>query len=294
MAVDLRGIAYEQAREIVRRAVDDFLIRSLSEQPQSLVRKVIEYTVLSGGQRWRPLVAVASGLIFDPDPLPIVVPGACGIELAHAASLILDDLPSMDDAAMRRGKPCPHLVFERWAVDLAPVFMITLAYRLSLGNKRVASDRRVRMAIAMSIAGLDMIAGQAMDVDHPDKDHDPKILAECYRQKCASLYAAAALTGALSFGVDHADAEKLFQCGLNLGLAYQFLDDVSDVIATEDRSLKTAGQDADKVTAIDLYGLAGARSKIDEFREAALAELEGYGTEADMLRTIIRSASWQA
>ena len=294
MAVNLRDMAYEQAREIVRREVDDFLSQSLSEQPRSLVRKVVEYAVLSGGQRWRPLVAVASGLIFDPDPLPIVVPGACGIELAHSASLILDDLPSMDDAAMRRSKPCPHLVFERWAVDLAPVFMITLAYRLSLSNKRVASDRRVRMAIAMSIAGLDMIAGQAMDVDHPDKDHDPKTLAECYRQKCASLYAAAALTGALSFGVDHADATKLFQCGLNLGLAYQFWDDVADVIATEHRSLKTAGQDTDKVTAIDLYGLAGARSKIDEFQEAALAELEGYGTEADMLRTIIRSASWQA
>jgi geranylgeranyl diphosphate synthase type II len=294
MAVNLRDIAYEQAREIVRRAVDDFLSRSLSEQPRSLVRKVSEYTVLSGGQRWRSLVAVASGLIFDPDPLPIVVPGACGIELAHAASLILDDLPSMDDAAMRRGKPCPHLVFERWAVDLAPVFMITLAYRLSLSNKRVAPDRRVRMAIAMSIAGFDMIAGQAMDVGHPDKDHDPKILAECYRQKCASLYAAAALTGALSFGVDHEDATKLFQCGLNLGLAYQFLDDVADVIATEDLSLKTGGRDTGKVTAIDLYGLAGARIKIDEFREAARAEIEGYGTEADLLRTIIRSASWKA
>jgi geranylgeranyl diphosphate synthase type II len=294
MSVNLRGIAYEQAREIVCRAVNEFLVRSLSEQPSSLVRKVAEYAVLSGGQRWRPLVAVASGLIFDPDPLPLVMPGACGIELAHSASLVLDDLPSMDDAAIRRSKPCPHLVFERWAVDLAPVFMITLAYRLSLGNNRVAHDRRIQMAIAMSIAGLDMVAGQEIDMDNPDKSLNPKTLTECYNQKCASLYAAAALTGALSVGVDHADATKLFQCGLNLGLAYQFLDDVADVIAADNRSLKTAGRDSNKLTAVDFYGLAGARSKIYEFRDAALAELEGYGAEANMLRKIIRSAIWQA
>lgn len=293
MSWKLREMAHEKAHEVVRQAVDDFLSCSLSRHPQNLVRKVVEYTVISGGHRWRPLVAVSAGLIFDPEPLQLVLPGACGIELAHAASLILDDLPSMDDAALRRGRPCPHLVFERWAVDLAPIFMVTLAYRLSLDNHRVAADKRIQTALTMSIAGLDMIAGQVMDMEHDNKDSQSHRLIDCYSKKCASLYAAAALTGALSVGAKNVDAEILFKCGMYLGLAYQYSDDLADVVATEEETLKTVGQDTGKKTAVDLYGLDGTRGKITQFRETALAKLKGYGTEANLLRSIICSASWE-
>jgi geranylgeranyl pyrophosphate synthase len=76
--------------------------------------------------------AVAAGKIFRDDSLRLVLPAACGVELAHGASLVLDDPPSMDDAAIRRGKPCTHHAFPAWAADMTPVFLVTLAYRISL------------------------------------------------------------------------------------------------------------------------------------------------------------------
>ena len=84
--------------------------------------------------RWRALVAVAAGTVFRDDALQLVLPAACGVELAHAASLVLDDLPSMDDACVRRGKPCTHRAFLGWAAHMAPVFMVTLPYQISLDN----------------------------------------------------------------------------------------------------------------------------------------------------------------
>lgn len=289
----LGDLDFDKVRERIRLAVDACLKQALDRQDASPVREVAAYTVLGGGHRWRPLVAVASGLIFDSQPLDKVIPGACGVELAHAASLILDDLPSMDDARVRRGRPCPHLVFGRWAVDMAPVFMLTLAYQLSLENGLVDHQRRVETAQALSRAGLDMVAGQSRDMERGAADNDPDSLEKCYLQKSAALYAAAALTGALSVNAGSEDATRLYRCGLNLGLAYQFQDDLADVTATEAEALKTTGRDDAKTTAVDLYGLEGTRERVTVFREAALAELAVYGPEADLLRKVISLAGWQ-
>ncbi|HBH41554.1 MAG TPA: hypothetical protein DDW26_06550, partial [Rhizobiales bacterium] len=94
----------------------------------------------------------------------LVLPAASGVELAHAASLVLDDLPSMDDASVRRGKPCTHRVFPAWAADMVPVFLVTLAYEISLDNPRVDAPARIKAALELSAAGLMMIRGQVHDM----------------------------------------------------------------------------------------------------------------------------------
>ena len=158
------GQDFDAAKAEVRRAVEDFLAEVFIQQPDTEVVRAARYAVLGGGHRWRALVAVAAGRIFHHDALQLVLPAASGVELAHAASLVLDDLPSMDDASVRRGKPCTHRVFPAWAADMVPVFLVTLAYEISLDNPRVYAPARIKAALELSAAGLMMIRGQVHDM----------------------------------------------------------------------------------------------------------------------------------
>lgn len=277
----------------VRAAVEGGLVDAFDAQPASVVRDCARYVTLGGGHRWRAIVAVASGSIFDDDALKIGLPGACAVELAHAASLVLDDLPSMDDARMRRGKPCAHLVFPRWAVDMAPVFMVTLAYEVSLANALTSHQRRVAGALLLGGAGQRMIAGQTLDMtqDYPE-DSPERILIQCYELKSGVLYAAAAQAGAILCGASDEEAERVRLAGLNLGLSYQLMDDVADVEAGLADVGKTTGLDGAKWTAIDWLGVEGARRQSEAFRDRGLAALEHFGPRADFLRSLVREASW--
>jgi len=285
---------FSSAKQEVRGAVESYLAAAFDAVPDTDVARAARYAVLGGGHRWRPIVAVAAGRIFSDDALNVGLPGACGVELAHAASLVLDDLPSMDNARMRRGKPCTHLVFPAWAVDMTPVFLITMAYRISLGNPRATEARRVEAAMLLSSAGLQMIAGQTRDIlqDFFAGRSDERLL-ECYELKSAALYGAAAKAGAILCGASGPDAEAVHVAGMNLGISYQLLDDVADVVAGLEDVGKESGMDAGKWTAINWLGVDGARTKSKEFQSRGLAALERFGPNADWLRTLIGEASYK-
>ncbi|WP_346913788.1 polyprenyl synthetase family protein [uncultured Roseibium sp.] len=276
----------------VREAVERYLEEQFAAYAETEVRRAAEYTALGGGHRWRPIVAIAAGRIFHTDALEIALPGACGAELAHAASLILDDLPSMDDAALRRGKPCVHLVFPKWAVDMAPVFLVTMAYAISLNHDRSSADRRVQAALALSSAGTAMIEGQCLDLASSLADGTEAQMLDCYRLKSAALYGAAARGGALLCGAGPEDADRMERAGFYLGLAYQFMDDVADVTATVEQVGKQVHQDDGKFTATAWLGVEGAAEMSRSYQTKALAELAPYGPEAEWLRSIVCEASW--
>lgn len=294
VALTTAAVDFAASKKEVREAVEDCLREAFARYPDTEVSKAAQHAVLGGGHRWRAIVAVAAGQIFDDDALQIGLPGACGVELAHAASLVLDDLPSMDDAKVRRGKPCAHLVFPSWAVDMAPVFLITMAYQISLENPRATEDRRVNAALLLSSAGLRMITGQTKDVlqDFTRGSPDQRLL-ECYELKSAALYGAAAKAGAILCGANEREAETIYVAGLNLGMSYQLLDDVADVVAGVADVGKHSGMDAGKWTAIDWLGVDGARQKSREFQSKGLAALEQFGSRADWLRTLVCEASYK-
>jgi geranylgeranyl pyrophosphate synthase len=273
--------------------VEDHLSCKFDAYPPSEVSDVARYAVMGGGHRWRAIVAVAAGEIFHPDALAIGLPGACGVELAHAASMVLDDMPSMDNAEMRRGKPCAHRIFPAWAVEMAPVFLVTMAYQISLDNKRASEERRVRSALLLSAAGLDMIAGQVRDLKQEHTSDEERLL-QCYSLKTGSLYAAAAKAGAILCGASEEEADRIEVAGLNLGLSVQMHDDVADVVAGVDEVGKHSGRDAAKWTAVDWLGVDGARAKSLEFQSQALAALEHFDARAYWLRTLVCEASWKA
>jgi geranylgeranyl pyrophosphate synthase len=205
---------------------------------------------------------------------------------------VLDDLPSMDDAELRRGKPCTHLAFPDWVVDLAPVFMITMAYQISLNNPRVSEERRVRAALEVSAAGLQMIAGQSRDVvqAHAGERAEGDLL-ECYQLKTGVLYATAAKVGAILCGATDGEAQTIYSAGMNLGLAFQLLDDVADAVDADAKIGASAGIDAEKWTAIDWLGVEGAVRESRDYQSRALSDLRCFGARADWLSAIVREAT---
>ena len=194
------------------------------------------------------------------------------------------------------GKPCTHRAFPAWAADMAPVFLVTLAYRTSLDMPSVPAPARIKAALELSDAGLMMIEGQVHDI-RQDLDagaSEETRLLTCYRLKSAALYGAAAKMGGILTGADDEDAASLQAAGIDLGYAYQFLDDVADVVAGVAEVGKERGKDAGKCTAIDLFGVEGARRKASEFQARSLSHLESFGVEADWLRRLVTEASWKA
>lgn len=290
------ALDFDAAKREVRFAVEDYLTSAFDGFPDTEVARAARYAAVGGGHRWRALVAIAAGSIFRDDALRIVLPSACGIELAHAASMVLDDMPSMDDAKVRRGKACTHLAFFPWAADMAPVFMVTLAYRISLENELAPPAARVAAALEVSQAGLAMIEGQVHDMRQAldGAASQEERWLRCYRLKSAALYGAAAKIGGVLTGASEAEIGRLGAAGADLGLAYQFLDDVADVEAGVAEVGKACGMDEGKLTAVDLFGVKGARERAKAYQDRSLRQLDGFGPEADWLRRLVTEASWKA
>jgi geranylgeranyl pyrophosphate synthase len=283
---------FEAFKTRVRQSVEQHLEEILSAQDDTEVCRTAKYGVLGGGHRWRAMVAIAAGIIFDRDAMKICLPLACGVEMAHGASLILDDLPSMDDADYRRGKPSAHLVFPAWAVHLAPMYLINTAYRAVLDHPLATPERRLAGAIEMSNAALLMIEGQEIDLSQPPGGDEQATMLKCYERKSGALYATAARVGATFCGADEADRRAVYDACMNLGLSYQYLDDVADVEAGLGEVGKLPGSDAGKRTAIHFFGVGDTKIQAQKYQDMALSHLERFGPEAEILRDLARHASW--
>ncbi len=168
-----------------------------------------------------------------------------------------------------------------------------MAYQISLENERATEERRVRAALLLSSAGLQMISGQVKDIEQEHVSNEEGLL-QCYLLKSASLYDAAAKLGAILCGANENEAQRIYAAGLNLGMSYQLLDDVADVVAGVSEVGKHSRMDAEKWTAVDWLGVEGARHKSLEDRSLGLAALEDFGPRADWLRTLVCEASYAA
>jgi geranylgeranyl diphosphate synthase type II len=280
----------KELQDQIRAQLEDCLIGAFSSCQDSEICRVAKYALLGGGHRWRGLVVVAVGRIFAHKVPEKFLPLGAAFEMAHAASLILDDLPSMDDARIRRGKPCAHLVFPTWAVDMAPAFLVALANHLLLNDSPVPLACRTSAAIELNRAGLQMASGQELDLLQPSEQDDEQRLLRTYRLKTGVLFAAAAKAAALLCAADEATASKFYECGMNLGLVYQLLDDVADAETPMEVMGKCQGMDAKKRTSIQLFGVDGAKSLANELKEKSKSQLTEFGSEANFLRELIADA----
>lgn len=281
-------LSHDEWKAQVRAAIEAGLVEALARSPETEVRTVAEYVTLGGGHRWRGLCAVAAGEIFRDDALDVVLPFACGIELVQSATLLLDDLPSMDDAGLRRGKPTAHLVFPRWAVDLTPSYLVTLAYELSLRESPAPAERRAAAAVELSRAGQEMIAGQVADLMGADGEAD---LLGVASRKAGAFYAASVSIGGILCGASADEVTMLYATGLAFGVSYQILDDIADATASSAQIGKETGADSGVRTFVDWLGTDGAMAQSVELQASATRELDRFGDKAERLKGVIAEAT---
>ena len=261
---------------LLRPKIDQRLEAVFSALPQTEVVHAARYAVQGGGHRWRGLMAVAAGLIFRPDAEECVLPLAAALEMVHAASLVLDDLPSMDHSSMRRGRPCVHAVHPQWVVDLLPAFLVNLAYRTVAEPSGVPEGCRLRALVWMADMAACLAQGQEMDLKRGHTSVPEKELLECHALKSGSLFMASLAGGGLLCGAGPAEAKVLREAGSKSGQAYQILDDISD-----------GEEEAGKCTALSLWGREKALFLAKRLLGEARDLLGCWGPKADELRGLL-------
>ena len=264
----------------------DQVVPSLGTPPPAL-HDAMRYTLLLPGKRLRGVLTLATASMLGGDP-DDALPLASAVEMVHASSLILDDLPSMDNATLRRGKPTLHRVSGEANAILAAVALLNAAFALvmeagGLGEKARGEAAR-RLARAIGSEGL--IGGQVVDLEATGKRVDLDALEFIHSHKTGALFIVAAEFGALSAGGRARDVEALGRYAKNLGLAFQITDDLLDYSGNPETTGKDAGRDRDKTTFVNLCGIDGARRLVDELIDASVAALKPFGRRGGMLRAL--------
>ncbi|MGI6460595.1 MAG: polyprenyl synthetase family protein [Candidatus Hydrogenedentales bacterium] len=256
----------------------DRIVPAETEQPCE-VSAAMRYGALRGGKRLRPLMSLMAAEVNGFEPFA-VIDAACAIELVHAASLILDDLPSMDNATMRRGLPCTYVVYGESTAILASMGLIAIAYRLVAENaERLARPAAPAIALLSSAIGHEgIVGGQHADLAVRRTRATLEQLTEIYTHKAAALFLAAIRIPGNILAIEPGKLEALETYALNLGLAFQITDDLLDA--------DHAPEDAGRTTFSTHLGVAGTKKRIDELVANATAALSVFGAQAVILKAI--------
>ncbi len=265
-------------------------LRGASDLPAWAV-PVIEHGVLSGGKRIRPILCVAAYRAARPGaevgaPLRQL---SCALELIHAYSLMHDDLPCMDDAALRRGRPTPHTVYGELATLRAAAMLIPLAARVAArATDRLSIDRRtcdeIVNALLRAAGAAGMVGGQWLDLEAEGKTLSEKELTRVHALKTGALLTAALRMGGLAAGADDRQLAGLVEYGAAVGLAFQIADDVLDRTGDpEALGKRPSDVELEKSTYASVHGLDTARRHGREQVERALAALEVGGIRSTAL-----------
>ncbi|NWF54230.1 MAG: polyprenyl synthetase family protein [Syntrophaceae bacterium] len=283
--------AYLQRR---RRLVDEALKRWIPSEDAFpfQVHKAMHYSLFAGGKRLRPILALAAsdavgGLIRD------VLPLACSFELIHTYSLIHDDLPSMDNDDLRRGKPTSHRVFGEALAILAGDALLTEAFHLAARPdlmKGVSPRRRIQALwhLARAAGSLGMVGGQTVDILTQGKRVDAATLEYIHTRKTGALISASVAAGAILGGATARQYRSLQGYGEKLGLAFQITDDLLDEEGEETKLGKAVGKDQSKgkATYPGLYGIPESRRQAEGLITEALHHLQSFDRRANPLRQI--------
>jgi len=256
--------------------------------------QAMRYSLFSGGKRLRPILAIAAAEAVG-GALRTVLPFACALELIHTYSLIHDDLPAMDDDALRRGKPTSHVVFGEGIAILAGDALLTEAFRVMAEAARTSSlsPRRtlqVLSEVAQAAGVRGMVAGQAADLCAESMPPELPMVEWIHIRKTGALIRAAVRTGALLGGAGTAQLHRLTRYAEFLGLAFQVADDILDTEGALHVTGKTRGRDQvrQKATFPAVLGMATAKQRARELLATALDELRPFKRQADPLRGIAR------
>jgi len=258
------------------------------------VARSMAYTVRAPSKRVRPVLTLLAAELCGGVPAR-AVPAAAVMELVHASSLILDDLPSMDDAPLRRGRKANHLEFGEAIAILAAFGLLNLAYGTLVRAYDAALAARLSSLVAEAVGTDGLIGGQAVDLLATDQQISFETLERIHRGKTGALFSAAATSGAIIAGAPGDAVGSLAAYAKNLGLAFQIIDDVLDVEGNPAETGKALREDAKKTTFVSFSGVDGARQLALELCQTADRALEPFGRRADRLRDLskfVAGRSW--
>ncbi|MBD3349062.1 MAG: hypothetical protein GF400_07685 [Candidatus Eisenbacteria bacterium] len=280
---------FEEERRAVERSVARWL-PDPGDYPER-IHEAIRYSVVGGGKRLRPIMALAAtrALGFD---AAAMIRCACAIEYVHCCSLVLDDLPSMDDARVRRGRPTTHRAFGVATAILAADALLMHAFRLVADNGVDVGADGVRMAgavrdLATAVGSYGMVGGQHVDLETAAEGRiDAETLEYIQTRKTGSLFVVAATMPGTLLGAPEQPLEALRSYAMKLGFGYQIVDDILDATGEERVVGKDVGKDSDKATFVTLHGVDAARKTARGLLEAANRSLDDLSGDPTLLRLI--------
>ena len=277
-----------------RQRVDDALDHALTHStlPGSRLQAAMRHATLLGGKRMRPLLVYATGDLLAADIAALDAP-ASAIELIHAYSLVHDDLPAMDDDALRRGQPTVHVTFDEATAILAGDALQSLAFQ-QLAAAPLPADARITMVreLASASGAAGMCGGQAFDIDATGRGGDISLneLERLHALKTGALLRCAVRLGAIAGNADRDTLDALDRYAEALGLAFQIRDDLLDIEGDSATLGKTAGKDLaqNKATFPALLGIDASHAKLVELADVMRAALTPFGDRGDLLAALAR------
>ncbi|MEJ5117430.1 polyprenyl synthetase family protein [Gluconobacter cerinus] len=257
---------------------------------ESILLEAMRYAALGGGKRLRGFLAVEVASLFGADR-KAALRVAASVELLHAYSLVHDDLPSMDDDDLRRGRPSTHRQFDEAIAILAGDALQTRAFEILLEDE-TSSDATIRSNLALALArasgAAGMVGGQVIDIRGEGRALPLDEVRRLHALKTGALIRYAAESGAILAGMTDDRRDAIVAYGQNLGTAFQVADDVLDTTASAEELGKTAGKDeaSGKSTYVSLLGIDGARAEARRLSDQAREALSSFGAQAAALRAL--------
>jgi geranylgeranyl pyrophosphate synthase len=275
-------------RPLIDAELDQLLPKETDEPTR--IHKAIRWSVFAGGKRFRPALLLAVGQTFGASNEQLIRT-ACALEMIHTYSLIHDDLPSMDDDELRRGRATCHVKFDEATAILAGDALPALAFQTIAEDEQFEAALRIQLISEITRAAgtpQGMVAGQALDLAAESREVTGEELERIHQHKTGALIRAAARCGAMIAGTSESELAAVTEYATNLGLLFQITDDLLDVTATAEDLGKTPGKDAraSKATFPSLYGLQASRERVEVVHRRTFEALASVSPPVELLTSI--------
>jgi geranylgeranyl diphosphate synthase type II len=284
--MDLKRYLVARQKE-VDRALDRFLPKEST--PPATIHKAMRYSLFAGGKRLRPVLCLAAAEACG-GKIGAALPLACAVECIHTYSLIHDDLPSMDNDDLRRGRATCHKVFGDGIAILAGDALLTIAFEIAATAKAPARYdlREIFREITTAAGSQKLIAGQVADLEAEGRRINRAQLRYIHENKTAALLTTSVRLGAMAANATPKQLAAITSFGRALGLAFQVIDDILDVTQTSEKLGKSAGKDitAKKATYPAVIGLEKSRAEARRLTAKAHNALDSLGERAIVLRAL--------
>ncbi len=278
-------------------AIEDMLVSFLPKEItyQKTIADAMEYSVMGGGKRLRPMIMWETYRLFGGKDEKEVFPFMAAMEMIHTYSLVHDDLPAMDNDDYRRGRKTTHVVYGEDMGILAGDALLNYAYEtaadaVAANKENLTGSVKALQILAKKAGVFGMVGGQVVDVELTGKPLNKEQVEFIYRLKTGALLEASFMVGAALAGASEDEIRKMEKIGYNVGMAFQIQDDILDITSTTEELGKPVHSDEknDKSTYVAIYGMDASVRAVEEYSEKALSELHSLAAENEFLNELVK------